>query len=455
MKTTRASLTLVSLFLAACAADTADPGVEAVARTHLAASGVPRGHLLPMPGEGLAARRSAGSAQSAHMVYRGGPVISGVKVYTVFWSPSVPNQSALNGFYATLVNGPYVDLLAEYDTPTQNIGRGKYIGSYVDGAAPSGSTLSDDQIRQELARLLDNGSLPAADANTLFMIHFPAGVSITMDSNTSCQQFCAYHSSFTHGSGAVYYGIMPDFSGACGTCGGESTQLAGTTVVASHEVAEAMTDPNIGVANQSQDEHQLGWYDDTNSEIGDVCEGQSATVEGYRVTKLWSNKANACAVTGVGSTGGGVGGGGTGTGAGAGAGAGAGGGGGGGSATCAHALCTAGAALDGTCDPCAAKICQKDGYCCSGAWDRECVADVQSICTQSTCGGGSGAGGGSGGHVTGESCSHPLCATGAALTPTCGPCTHAICDAKPECCTSAWTASCVHEAAVACGKHCP
>ncbi len=210
------------------------------------------------------------------------------------------------------------------------------------------------------------------------MLHFPPGVSITMDGNTSCQQFCAYHSSFTHGGGSVYYGIMPDFSGACASCGGESTQLDGTTVVASHEVAEAITDPNIGVANQTQDEHQLGWYDDTNSEIGDVCEGQSATVEGYRVTKLWSNKANACAVTGEGSTG---------TGAGGGPG-----------------------------------------------------------------GGGTGAGGSPGG---GGACSHPICATGAALSPSCGPCTHHICDDNPECCSSGWTAACVQQAGPLCGKSCP
>ncbi len=187
-----------------------------------------------------------------------------------------------------------------------------------------------------------------------------------MDDNVSCQQFCAYHSSFTYGGGAVYYGIMPDFSGACGSCGGESDQFDGTTVVASHEVAEAMTDPNIGVANQNQDEHQLGWYDDVNSEIGDVCEGQSATVGGYRVTELWSNKANACAVTGVGAS------------------------------------------------------------------------------TTSSAG-----------HVAGESCSHPVCVAGAALSASCGACTHAICEADPQCCAGGWSASCVHLASSVCGKRCP
>ncbi len=100
MKTTRASLTLVSLLpvtaliLAACAADTADPGAETSPRP--GALSAPRAHLLPMPG---AARPFHGAASgTAHMVYRGGPVISSVKVYAVFWGASVPNQSALDGY---------------------------------------------------------------------------------------------------------------------------------------------------------------------------------------------------------------------------------------------------------------------------------------------------------------------------------------------------------------------
>ena len=44
-------------------------------------------------------------------------MISHVKVFTLFWNASVPNQSALDTFYGTIVNSPYVDWLSEYDTP--------------------------------------------------------------------------------------------------------------------------------------------------------------------------------------------------------------------------------------------------------------------------------------------------------------------------------------------------
>jgi hypothetical protein len=56
----------------------------------------------------------------------------------------------------------------------------------------------------------------------------------------------------------------------------------------------------------------------------------------------------------------------------------------GGATVCAHAVCAAGAALQSACDPCAAKICASDSYCCSTSWDSVCVGEVASICGQ-TC----------------------------------------------------------------------
>lgn len=68
-------------------------------------------------------------------------------------------------------------------------------------------------------------------------------------------------------------------------------------------------------------------------------------------------------------------------------------GGGGGGSTCAHPICSTGTELDGSCDSCAAQVCAADGYCCSTAWDSICVGEVSSVCGE-TCGGGGGGGGG-------------------------------------------------------------
>jgi hypothetical protein len=379
MKTTSARLTLscllpmAGLLLSACAADTARPA-DAREAPKL---GDAWAHHVPVPGE--AARYGGESgAGGAHFVYRGGPVISSVRIITVFWGANVANQSALDAFYGTIANSPYIDLLTEYDTPTQSIARGSFQTSYVDPSPPSGAQITDDQIQTELGQLIDQGAVPQPDANTLFMIHFPSGVTISMQSGLSCQQFCAYHSSFAHGGNNVYYGIIPDFSGGCSSCGGEPDQWGSTTVVSSHEVAEGITDPNIGVANQTQDEHQLGWYDDTYDEIADVCQGQSFTLDGYRVTKLWSNKASACVAAAGGSVG--TGGGSTSSTSSTASGSTGSGDPGGGGGSCPHPICETGAPLAQSCGSCTNLVCAYDAHCCADVWDDGCVWEAQSFC---------------------------------------------------------------------------
>ncbi|HZO16491.1 MAG TPA: trypsin-like serine protease [Polyangiaceae bacterium] len=54
---------------------------------------------------------------------------------------------------------------------------------------------------------------------------------------------------------------------------------------------------------------------------------------------------------------------------------------------CAHSLCTDGDMLEATCDPCASSICSVDPYCCSTAWDPQCVSEVQVYCGNSCDGG--------------------------------------------------------------------
>lgn len=49
--------------------------------------------------------------------------------------------------------------------------------------------------------------------------------------------------------------------------------------------------------------------------------------------------------------------------------------------SCAHTQCTMGAALNPSCDSCAAMICSVDPYCCTIGWDSLCVAQVSSVCS--------------------------------------------------------------------------
>jgi hypothetical protein len=363
------ALSLFTLFMGACAPEASEEGAGSddtvgVASEDLRSDSTTRVHMMPMmTEERIAAAEAKAPDQSilAKLTYFGGPVLQNVKVVLINWNSSVPNQSTLASFYQGVTQSAYFDWLSEYNTtsPAQTIGRGSLIKTVVDTGAPTGTSITDAQIQNEIKRLISAGTVAAPDANTLFMIHFPAGVSISApDGSKSCVVFCAYHGTFVLNNKNVYYGVMPDLSGGCASGCGGNTKINNTTSVASHELIEAVTDAAVGIATVFGP--PLAWYDQTNGEIGDICNAQQGTISTptgtFTVQKEFSNKFNSCIVTPPS----------------------------GGGTACAHSICTTGAALSSTCDACATKVCAADSFCCSSSWDSVCVGEVGSVCGQ-TC----------------------------------------------------------------------
>ncbi len=288
---------LVPALAAACSAAKND---GAGSTNEQQASFAPHGHIMPPPGAHRASN-AAGPA-GAHLTYYGGPVLSSVKVYTVFWGSSATTyQAQLDQFFTTITNSAYFDWLSEYDTSTQNIGRGSYGGTFVDTSAPAGSTIDDSQIQSELASLISSGKVPPNDANNLYFFFFPPGVTITMGGSSSCSAFCGYHGTMVQGGSNAYYAVIPDQ--ACCVTGG-LTQFDVTTEVSSHELIEATTDSAVGLATTIG--APLAWYDQTNGEIGDICAWQNASLDGYNIQLEWSNSQNNCIATGSGGGDGGT-----------------------------------------------------------------------------------------------------------------------------------------------------
>ena len=152
--------------------------------------------------------------------------------------------------------------------------------------------------------MINAGLIPAPDLNTYYAIHFAPGITIDDGSGAlSCQIFCAYHGTLrnpTSNSASVpyiYYGIMPDMGGGCASGCGSSTTFNNLCSVSSHELAEMITDPAVGLAFSLA--APLAWYDNTNGEVADICNGQQGTTIGsdgatYFIQKQWSNKAGVC-----------------------------------------------------------------------------------------------------------------------------------------------------------------
>lgn len=248
----------------------------------------------------------------AHLTYYGGNVIQNVKVTQVLYGSgtyiSQVSGSQMGSFYQQAEASGVWDWLNEYNTssPAQSIGRGSFASQkqITPTSSRDGSTITDANIQAELAAQIQAGSLPAPDNNTIYMINFPSGKKITQGGSSSCVAggFCAYHGTFKIGSQDVYYGVLPDMgpSSGCATGCGNSSTFNNQTSVASHELTEAVTDAEVGLASTLGP--PLGWYDNTNGEIGDICNAQQGTFVGgdgvtYTIQQEFSNQQNNCITT--------------------------------------------------------------------------------------------------------------------------------------------------------------
>ena len=230
----------------------------------------------------------------------GGPVISNVKVVAVLWGTKVDAtvSSKIGDFYSRITNSAYLDWLKEYKTATQTIGRGTLAGKYTITPGHTATSITDADIQAELVTQIDNGILPVQDANTLYMVHLPPGVVVTAGTKKSCVDLCAYHSAadITARSGTRHlrYAVMPDFGAGSGCdygCGVDGVTFNNYTTATTHELVEAVTDPDP----------RNGWDDPNFDEIGDICNQEQQTVVAggatYVVSRQWSNSANACVVS--------------------------------------------------------------------------------------------------------------------------------------------------------------
>ena len=164
------------------------------------------------------------------------------------------------------------------------------------------NTVDDSAIQAWLAGKLNNNdpALPALGPQDIFLIHYPANVTITFKYGggvqKSCSSFGGYHSNIEldakHRHQTVAYAVIP-------RCKVNGSQLDALTVVDSHELTEAATDPypQTGPAYAQVDEDHFLWaLLIGGGEVSDMCEAlRDANVKpqdlGYVVQRGWSNAA--------------------------------------------------------------------------------------------------------------------------------------------------------------------
>jgi hypothetical protein len=243
---------------------------------------VPFGHFRGVVHVGGVAPKIHGAGV---LQYHGGPVMRTNTTYAIYWAPA--GYSYRSGYQST-INKYFSDVAADngkstnvYSVSTQyydNSGPIAYNSSFAgafsdtDTYPSSGCVdspyasvcLTDAQLQAELQAFTSAHGLPV-NTTTEYFLFTPLNVGSCFDSTSSTcsyNYYCAYHSNV----GNLIYANMPyaDQTNANGACDGEShpngNDADPTINVTSHEHIESITDP-FGTA----------WYDNSGSEIGDLC----------------------------------------------------------------------------------------------------------------------------------------------------------------------------------------
>jgi hypothetical protein len=231
----------------------------------------------------------------------GGPVLASPRIVPVFFSNDDPTMvTELKDFVSKVGATKY------WAANTTEYGVGPATGAPpVDLTEAAPAKIDDTQVQSWLAGKLngDDPAWPATDENTVYVLHYPAGTTITADDGMgglakSCQSFGGYHSNITlddaHGAQNVAYAVVP-------RCGNFDmfTGIDAVTGAESHELLEAVTDPypQVNPAYGSCDEAHLYWlFALGGGETGDMCAQLPGAFNQfdelpYVVQRSWSNQS--------------------------------------------------------------------------------------------------------------------------------------------------------------------
>ena len=231
--------------------------------------------IVPLYGAQLEA-----PAQAPRLTYRGGPLLTNVQVSTFFWgaawaqAPLSDTAASINAFFDYALTSPLLDQLAEYSVQGMAIGHGARAATVTVTDQEPPASVADADIQAFV-----QGQVAQPDANGLYFVYLPPGVTVSLGGSASCSSFCGYHSDI---GGKTFYAVMP-YPDCSGCVGGLATFDA-LTSTSSHELCEAITDPVPG----------QGYYDDANGEIGDICAWQTKKLGDYTVQLEWSNATGRC-----------------------------------------------------------------------------------------------------------------------------------------------------------------
>jgi sugar lactone lactonase YvrE len=190
-------------------------------------------------------------------------------VHVIFWgsnwnSSGSAARAQILKMFEGLSGSHYQEILNQYFDPTGRISSTVQVDSYTDTSVSAPSNVGGSSIEQEVASVIGAGKpWPKRELNAQFAVLTAPGTTY----EAGFTGFCAYHS--VDSQGGIYLAVPWAGDAPFGTengCqsyygGGDATKA--TSLMASHEYAEAATDPRWNT--------EPGWLDSEGYEISDMC----------------------------------------------------------------------------------------------------------------------------------------------------------------------------------------
>ncbi|MDB4936404.1 MAG: hypothetical protein JWP87_3376 [Labilithrix sp.] len=219
----------------------------------------------------------------------GGSVLKNPVIITVTW-PGDDKAADLETLGDTIGAGQYwKDVTSEYGASAAISGEAHHVRLADAAPASMSDTQLDAFVASHVGAATDGWPVPAGDA--VYILYLPKGTQLMLQGKSACSSGVGgYHDSTKVNGKSTAYAIVP----RCGT------DFDHITLSASHELAEAATDPypRSRPAWYGFREEDLAWefFQQFQSENGDACEfyrdsdlDPTETGLAFTVQRQWSN----------------------------------------------------------------------------------------------------------------------------------------------------------------------
>lgn len=237
------------------------------------AAGIALGLLAAAASVIVAAPRASASTRFAD---HGGRVLAAARIYPTYWGQywaagAWPTADQITRALRTALAGSYLAGLAQY----RDIGPVVFHGSRLITTTDPRSGFTDRDIEAFLNALFDAGLLPAPDDKALYVVTVPPGILSSYGTSRYGE-----HYYYQRGGHRIHYAWTAN-----------SGTLDGATQIATHEVVEALTDPEgTAIVGRTGTCTEPGWC-----EIADIC-SDTAKLNSVLVAPYWSNIAGRCVI---------------------------------------------------------------------------------------------------------------------------------------------------------------